>query len=119
MTPAAFDSFPVSPGPIGGPAAWKGPDMGRRRDWLHVLTPAEIEEIDDAIQRHFAEKRDMGDISPATFCLSSLANKLAGFLEEMLHGRGFVMLRGFPVERYSMAEAAVAYLGIGSHFGSF
>src|SRR6185312_7271810 len=32
---------------------------------------------------------------------------------------GFVMLRGFPVAKYSTAESAIAYLGIGSHFGSF
>ncbi len=43
---------------------------------------------------------------------------LAGILSELLHGRGFIMLRGFPVERYSREEQAIAYLGIGSYFGA-
>lgn len=115
----SVESPPLAPGPIGGPAAWKGVEMSRRRDWLHVFTPGELEEIDAAVRRHFTDGREMGDISPATFPLPTLAKKLTGFLEDLLHGRGFVMLRGFPVERYSMAEAAVAYLGIGSYLGSF
>ena len=38
--------------------------------------------------------------------------------DELLHGRGFALLRGLPVERWSIREAATAYFGIGSHFGS-
>ncbi|MSQ73062.1 MAG: TauD/TfdA family dioxygenase [Betaproteobacteria bacterium] len=118
-TAIAIEPSPLSPGPVGGPAAWKRPEMDRQRDWLHVFTLDELEEIDAAVSRHFADRREMGDISPATFRLPAFAKKLAGFLEDILRGRGFIMLRGFPVERYSMAEAAVAYLGIGSHLGSF
>src|SRR4029077_5948959 len=68
---------------------------------------------------HFAAKREMGDITPETFRLPNLAAKLQRHLNQVQHGRGFVMLRGFPVGKYSTAESAVAYLGIGSHFGSF
>ncbi len=110
---------PLPPGPVGGPAAWKGPAIGTRNDWLHQFTAQDLEEIDTAVRTHFAEGREMGDISPATFRLPALAKKLAGRLDQVLHGRGFVMLRGFPVARYSTAESAVAYLGIGSHLGSF
>ena len=37
---------------------------------------------------------------------------------EVLDGRGFVLLRGMPVEDRPIAESATAYWGIGSHFGS-
>jgi hypothetical protein len=39
-------------------------------------------------------------------------------LDEVLNGRGFVLIRGLPVGRWSKREAAVAFLGIGTHLGS-
>ncbi|MBS0336080.1 MAG: TauD/TfdA family dioxygenase [Proteobacteria bacterium] len=110
---------PLPPGPITGPAAWKGPEIAQRRDWYYELSTADLAELDAAIRTHFAEGREMGDISPATFRLPSLSKKIAGLLDQVLHGCGFVMVRGFPVAKYTTAESAVAYLGIGSHFGSF
>jgi hypothetical protein len=44
---------------------------------------------------------------------------LKGILAELLEGRGFVLLRGLPVERMSREEQAIAYLGMGSWLGSF
>jgi len=110
---------PLPPGPITGPAAWKGPEIAQQRDWFYELSAADLAELDAAIRTHFAEGREMGDISPATFRLPNLSKGIAGLLDQVLHGRGFVMLRGFPVAKYTTAESAVAYLGIGSHFGSF
>jgi hypothetical protein len=110
---------PLPPGPIAGPAAWKGPELGSNRDWFYEFTAADLAELDAAIRTHFAEGREMGDISPATFRLPGMAKTIAGLLEQVIHGRGFVMLRGFPVSKYTTAESAVAYLGIGAHFGSF
>ena len=110
---------PLPPGPIVGPAAWEGPELQKHRDWFYELTVADLAELDTAIHAHFAEGREMGDISPATFRLPGMAKKIAALLDQVLHGRGFVMLRGFPVTKYTTAESAVAYLGICSHFGSF
>jgi hypothetical protein len=36
---------------------------------------------------------------------------------EVLNGRGFVLIRGLPVEGRSLVDNAAAYLGIGSYFG--
>ena len=38
-------------------------------------------------------------------------------LDEVLNGRGFVLLRGLPVERWTKREAAVAFFGLGTHLG--
>lgn len=116
----ATQPHPLPPGPIGGPAAWKGPQIGKKRDdWLHQFTPLELEELDAAIRAHFSEGREMGDISAATFRLPTLSRTIEALLAQVLHGCGFVMLRGFPVTSYTTAESAVAYLGIGAHLGSF
>lgn len=120
MSPAiAAESVSLPPGRIGGPAAWTGPELDHRRDWIYRFTPTELDELDAAIRTHFADGREMGDIAQASFRLPALSKALAELLDQVLHGRGFVMLRGFPIERYSTAESAVAYLGIGSHLGSF
>jgi len=42
---------------------------------------------------------------------------LRSLLRELLEGRGFVLLRGLPVERWSREERAIAYLGIGAWLG--
>ncbi len=110
----------LPPGPIGGPAAWRGPEMAARSgDWLHHLSPEELAEIDEAVRAHRTAGREMGAISPETFRLPRLAPVLEGVKRDLLEGRGFAVLRGLPVERYSTEESAVAYLGIGSHLGSF
>ncbi len=120
MSEAYAEAEPQRPdGPIGGPAAWYGRDLAKQTDWIFQFTPEELEEIDAAIRQHVADGREMDQISPETFRLPKLAERLAGTLKEVLTGRGFVLLRGFPVERYSVPEAAIAYLGIGSHFGKF
>ncbi|WP_151448326.1 TauD/TfdA family dioxygenase [Lacisediminimonas profundi] len=104
---------------IDGPSAWYGPELMKQTDWIHVLDQGDLEEIDRAIKEFKAAGRAFGDISPETFSLPRLAAKLSGVLGEILGGRGFAVIRGFPVERYSIEEAAIAYLGVGSHLGSF
>lgn len=111
--------FPLSPGPIGGPGAWKGSDLSRSDVWIEHLTDAEIAEIDAAIRAHGANNLSMADISPESFRLPTLGPRLGKLLNEIVEGRGFVLLRGFPVERYSVTEAAVGYLGMGSYIGAF
>ena len=53
----------------------------------------------------------------ADFPLPQLGPRLDALRSELLEGRGFVLLRGLPVERYTIEESAVAYYGLGMHFG--
>jgi hypothetical protein len=61
----------------------------------------------------------LGELTPAAFPLPTLGPFLRRILTELLEGRGFVLLRGLPVERWSREEQAMAYLGIGSWLGRF
>ena len=103
--------------PVSGPNAWFGRDLQRRTDWIRSFSAAELAELDDAVRAFKGHGTPLADISPATFALPALGAVLSGILTELLEGRGFAMLRGFPVERYTREEQAIAYLGIGSHFG--
>lgn len=39
-------------------------------------------------------------------------------LGEVLNGRGFVLIKGLPVQRWNRREAAIAFLAIGVHLGN-
>jgi hypothetical protein len=105
-------------GAISGPAVWYGRDLQNRTDWVRHFSGAELAEIDAAVRAFKASGVPMEEISPASFPLPALGPALKAVLAEMLEGRGFAMLRGFPVERYSRDEQAIAYLGVGAWFGS-
>ena len=105
--------------PIGGQAAWTGTEMARRSDWIETLSPAECAEIDAAIAAHKAAGRAMGEITAEGFRLPLLAPRLKRILGDLLHGRGFVLIRGFDVASRPVEDSAIAYLGIGAHLGSF
>jgi hypothetical protein len=100
-----------------GPAAWYGPAMVADPSWIIPLTPTEIAEVEAVAQRLAAAKADIASITAADFPLPGLAPRLAAIREELLHGRGFALLRGLPVERWSMRESATAFFGIGAHIG--
>ncbi|MBR0664570.1 TauD/TfdA family dioxygenase [Roseomonas hellenica] len=100
-----------------GPGAWYGPAMAADPSWAIPLTPAEIAEVDAAARRLAAAEIDIATVTAADFPLPILAPRLAAIREDLLHGRGFALLRGLPVERWSMRESAAAFFGIGAHIG--
>jgi hypothetical protein len=90
----------------------------RDNEWLLHLSPGEIAEIDTAIASFRGSGAPMEAISEETFPLPVFGLRLKSLLRELLEGRGFFMLRGLPVDRYDIETAAIAYLGIGRHFGT-
>ena len=105
--------------PVNGPAAWFGADMrGREAEWSYRLSPSEIAEIEAALKSVQARGLDIADIRREDFPLPTLGPVLDRLRAEVLEGRGFVLLRGVPVEDRPIAESATAYWGIGSYFGS-
>ena len=102
-----------------GAAAWYGPDVSRRNDWLMPLGTTEVAEVEAATKALVARNADIAAITARDFPLPTLGAKLrARADDEVLNGRGFLLLRGLPVERWSMAESATAFFGLGAHLGS-
>src|SRR5579862_9391328 len=106
------------PSMASGPSVWYGRDLQQRTDWIRTFNNAELAELDAAVHAFKASGTPLAGISPVTFPLPALGTVLASILDELLEGRGFAMLRGFPVERYAREEQAIAYMGIGSHLGA-
>jgi hypothetical protein len=105
--------------PITGPSAWIGADMKQREaEWTYRLSPAEIAELKAAGAAVRARGLGLAEITRADFPLPTLGPVLDRLRGEVLEGRGFVLLRGLPVEDRSIAESAMLYWGLGGYFGS-
>jgi hypothetical protein len=111
-------SFDLPPEQTGA-AAWYGPEMSASGEWLMPLTPAEIAEIEAATHGLTSREADIATVAAHDFPLPLLGPRLrARVRDEVLNGRGFLLMRGLPVERWSLYEAATAYFGLGAHLGS-
>lgn len=85
-------------------------------DWIEEFTDSEIGEVERAVQA--LAKTDLAKIRAEDVPLPTLAPRLRILLDEVLNGRGFVLLKGLPVERWTMQETATAFLAIGVHLGN-
>lgn len=99
-------------------SVWYGPDLAERRDWIEVLSETEIAEIENATRRLASAEIEIPAIRCDDFPLPTLSARLQRMLDEVLNGRGFVLIRGLPVERWSRREAAIAFYGLGAHLGN-
>ena len=118
---AAID-FPAGlPTQITGPAAWRGPDVVHAGGWLQPLSTAERGELEAAatpwLLRTEADAGALNALTLQGFPLPTLGPRLAALRAELLHGRGFAVLRGLPVERWGRRLGAVAFYGLGAHLG--
>ena len=91
---------------VEGPSAWIGAAMGEREaEWTYRLSPLEIAEIETALRGAQARGLDIAAICREDFPLPTLGPVLDRLRAEVLDGRGFVLLRGMPVEDRPIAES--------------
>jgi len=57
------------------------------------------------------------EISPACFPLVTLGAKLQSLAHDLHRGKGFFVLRGLDVNKYSAEDNVLIYLGIASYIG--
>jgi hypothetical protein len=103
--------------PICDPGAWIGRELQRDSSWIHQLSAQSLKEIDYALE---TVKRSGARIPFArdAFPLPHVLAELDAILDEVENGRGFVLVRGIPRERYSDEECELIYWGLGVHFGT-
>src|SRR5436190_23380665 len=99
-------------------SAWYGPDLKGRTEWIERLSESEIADVESAVKRLERSSLDVRSITSDDFPLPTLAPRLHNLLDEVLDGRGFVLIRSLPVERWTGRQAAIAFLGIGVHLGN-
>lgn len=105
-------------GPVSGPAVWKGADYRDDDSWVHVLSEAEIADLEQALEGLGPQALREARFERSDFPLGTLGPVLEEILAQVQEGRGFALIRGLPLERWSRQQIDAAYWGIGAWLGA-
>ncbi len=103
--------------PIVSEAAWYGGELRHRQDWIHVLSAEELAECETALSALRASGKALQDLRASDFPLPLLTRQIADWRRTLSHGRGFVLIRGLPVERWGEADCERFFWCLGWHLG--
>ncbi|NYT36422.1 hypothetical protein ERD78_06015 [Allopusillimonas soli] len=100
--------------------AWYGPELKKSPQfWTHLFTDQELEALDGVIHRVESTGKDLLSIDSNDLRgldnLMPLAEKIK---QAVLYGPGLMLLRGFPVNEYSLRQSAIAYWSLGRLLGA-
>jgi TfdA family taurine catabolism dioxygenase TauD len=98
--------------PQAGPAVWRGADL-TPADWMLPIGAEEAGELEAAIAGRSAAAA-AGEAPP----LPRLAPLLGAVAERLETGRGFVLLRGLPLDRFGEGGTEAALLALAAHLGT-
>ena len=104
--------------PVTGPKAWRGDALARETSWIVRWTDAELADIDRAVAAAKASGRPLEEIGRDEFPLTVARATLERAVAEMYDGRGFVVLRGLTVRRYSDDDVGLIFWGFGRWMGA-
>lgn len=103
---------------ITGPSVWCGGDFDGDTSWITNLDEADIAGLDAGLRRLETEGRAFPDFTVEDVNLGPVTAKLDAIVTELEDGRGFHLLRGLPVDRYSEAQINSLYYAIGLYMGT-
>ena len=104
--------------PIVSPSVWRARDLADNREWTYVLTTAERAEICRAVDRARSAGRTRHTLTGDDFVLPELASRIGQWASVLHRGRGFVLVRGFPVDQLEPDDVELAYVGLGLQLGT-
>ena len=100
-----------------GRSLWLGKDLARSQDWIYQLPPRAVDEVDASLRRLGGRDAYGPAVTRAEFPLTNIADDIAAMRQELGTGRGFVVIRGLPRERYSENDLGLIFRGFGAQFG--
>ena len=109
---------PLPATPIDSPAAWRPDDFKEDDSWIVRFEPEMLDELDSAVAA--CKQRGIGafEATKDDFVAPRVAICLREVERELDSGRGFVMMRGLPVEKYTADDLRLLYWGLGVHLGT-
>jgi hypothetical protein len=103
--------------PVASAAVWHAADVADRRAWTIELTDEQRHELAAVARSARAAGGTIATITPDDAALPSLSTVLGDVVDALAHGRGFVLLRRFPVDLLEPDEVELAYFALGLHLG--
>jgi hypothetical protein len=92
--------------------------MRRRSDWVLRWPTQVVAEIESAAEGLRSAGRTMPNFTRKDVPLASAADFLADTMSEVVAGRGFVLLRGLPIQKYDDQMVRNIYWALGCHWGT-
>lgn len=103
-----------------GPTVWTASDYSNNPEkWVHRFTEDELEELGSVSDRYIADGLPLTGVSKSTFVLPKLGKVLSDIKHDLLEGKGFILLKGIPVDAWGLQKCATAYMGLGTYLGYF
>lgn len=103
-----------------GSTVWTASDYTNSPEkWVHRFTEEEIEELGAVADRYIADGLPLTGVSKTTFVLGKLGEVLSNIKHDLLEGKGFILLKGIPVDAWGLQKCATAYMGLGTYLGYF
>jgi hypothetical protein len=104
--------------PVGGATVWKAADIDSRQDWRYRLSAAELDDIHSALDYAKRTGKPTTEMTREDFPLGILAPVIAGWMETLQVGAGFVNVSGLPTHRFDDDDLALIHWGLGTHIGT-
>lgn len=104
--------------PIDGAAVWHARDVADATEWTIELSAGQRAEISASARAASSAGRTIATLTVDDFPLTGLVDVLRSIVHDLAHGRGFALLRGFPVDLLDEHEIELAYAGLGLHLGT-
>jgi len=104
--------------PVVDPAAWRAEEFKDSLDFVYDLSESEIGEILDAVGRVEKAGTALMDVRRQDFVMPRFSRIMEEVVkDEVLEGRGFIFLRGLPVEGRTILQNAIAQWGLATYIG--
>lgn len=101
-----------------GPANWLAEDLKDPGEWIVNFTAEQIAGIDRALKFAKESQATLATLTKQNFPLPGFEPLIAEVQRRLEHGRGLVVLRGFPALNYGKADLRMIYWGLGLYLGT-
>jgi hypothetical protein len=99
-------------------SVWRGDELSRTTDWVRRLDADDLGELEAGLRVAKSRRGAWQDVTREDVPLPRLGAGLAEIGDALEHGRGVVLLRGMPVDRYDQEDLKWMYWGLGTHLGT-
>jgi len=94
----ANDPNAVWPKEISGVTVWNGKELeAHPEQWVYPLSADEIADIDSALKHFKSLNKPLIEIEKSNFPFRLFSKVLEDHRKILLEGRGFTLVRGFPI----------------------
>lgn len=104
-------------GPVTSAAAWRRGDLADESRWVARLDAREVDELEAALRHAKQTQKPLAALGKDDFPLPTLSARIHRWGREVNEGLGVQVIRGVPVERWSLADSERFFWCFGQHMG--